>query len=212
MPSERVLDMEDAMTDRKRGRVVVAQISLSLDGRVSGPGGPSDMESIASHAVSDAAYERGARVLGSATTALMGRVNYEGFYGYWPPVADDEGADERDRAIARWLDEVEKVVFSTTMTDAPWANSRIADDGPADEVKRLRDTPGGDILVVNSGSIIRQLMAADELDRLVIDLVPEIAGDGARLFEDVLPSSSWTLSASTIADDGTVLLTYDRSR
>lgn len=200
------------MTDRKRGRTVVAQISLSLDGRVSGPGGPSDMESIASHAGSGAAHERGARVLGNATTALMGRLNYEGFHGYWPPVVRDETADERDRAIARWLDEVETVVFSTTMTDAPWANSRIAEDGPAEEVKRLRDTSGGDILVVNSSSVIRQLIAADELDRLVIDLVPEIMGDGTRLFEDVLPSSSWTLTTSTIADDGTVLLTYDRSR
>jgi dihydrofolate reductase len=196
------------MTDR--GRIVVAQISLSLDGRVSGPAGPFDMTQIASHAVTDAAQERSARVLGTATTALMGRINYEGFYGYWPPVADDETADPRDRNIARWLDDVEKVVFSTTMTDAPWSNSRIADRGPAEEVKRLRDTEGGDIVVVNSSSIMRQLMLANQLDRLVIDLVPEIAGDGARLFEDVLPSSSWALSSSTVADDGTVLLTYDR--
>jgi dihydrofolate reductase len=199
------------MNDRNHSRTVVAQISLSLDGRVSGPGGPFDMEPIASHAGSDAAHDRSARVLGQATTALMGRVNYEGFHGYWPPVADDETADERDRALARWLDTVEKVVFSTTMTDAPWANSRIADEGPAEEVKRLRDTGSGDIVVLNSGSIIRQLMAANELDRLVVDLVPEVAGDGARLFEDALPSSSWTLSESTVADDGTVLLTYDRT-
>jgi dihydrofolate reductase len=96
------------------------------------------------------------------------------------------------------------------MTDAPWSNSRIADRSPAEEVKRLRDTEGGDIVVVNSSSIMRQLMLANQLDRLVIDLVPEIAGDGARLFEDVLPSSSWALSSSTVADDGTVLLTYDR--
>ena len=91
------------------------------------------------------------------------------------------------------------------------AGRRIAEDGPVEEVRRLRDTAGGDILVVNSSSIIRQLLAAGELDRLVIDLVPEIAGDGARLFENGLPSSSWTLSESTVADDGAVLLTYNRS-
>jgi hypothetical protein len=61
------------MTDR--GRIVVAQISLSLDGRVSGPAGPFDMTQIASDAVTDAAHERSARVLGTATTALMGRIN-----------------------------------------------------------------------------------------------------------------------------------------
>ncbi len=150
-------------------------------------------------------------MLTNATTALLGRVNYEGFYGYWPPVAKDETADPRDRNIARWLDDVEKVVFSTTMTDAPWANSRIAESGPIEEVKRLRDSEGGDILVVNSVSIIGQLAAADELDRIHIDLVPEIAGAGVRLFEDTLPSSSWSVSSSTIADDGTALLTYERS-
>jgi hypothetical protein len=101
------------------GRRVVAQISTTLDARVNGPDGPSDMEVIARYAGSDAAHARSAEALASATTALLGRVNYEGFYGYWPPVAVDEEADPRDRNIARWLDDVEKVVFSTTMTDAP---------------------------------------------------------------------------------------------
>ncbi len=121
----------------KAGRRVVAQISMSLDGRVTGPDGPADMEIIAGYAGSDAAHARSAEALAAATTALLGRLNYEGFYGYWPPVAADEAADPRDRNIARWLDDVEKVVFSTTMTDAPWANSRIADRGPVEEVQQL---------------------------------------------------------------------------
>ena len=117
------------------------------------------MEVVAGHAGSDAAHQRAAEVLGAATTALMGRGNYEGFYGYWPPVAQDESADPRDRAIARWLDDVEKIVFSHTMKDAPWKNSRVADTGPVEEAARLRDTEGGDIVVVNSSSLIRQLIA-----------------------------------------------------
>jgi dihydrofolate reductase len=192
------------------GRTVVAQISMTLDGRVSGPGGPGDMEIVAGHAGSDAAHQRAADALGAATTALMGRGNYEGFYAYWPPVAADENADPRDRAIARWLDDVEKIVFSNTMKDARWKNSRIAHDSPVQEVRRLRVTEGGDILVVNSSSLIRQLITGEELDRLHIDLVPEIAGGGAMLFEDGLPPSSWTLTNSVTADDGTLLLTYDR--
>jgi len=176
-------------------RKVVAQISMSLDGRVSGPDGPNDMELIGGYAGSDAAHARSAEALGAATTALLGRVNYEGFYTYWPPVAADETADPRDRNIARWLDDVEKVVFSTTMTDASWANSRIADRKPVDEVQALRGDEGGDILVVNSVSIIRQLLAGEQLDRLLIDLVPEVLGGGVVLFEDGLPSS-WSLTES----------------
>src|SRR5262249_23632725 len=76
---------EIAMTgQRNTGRRVVAQISMTLDGRVSGPGGAYDMELVAGHATTDAAHQRGADVLGAATTAFMGRGNYEGFYGYWP--------------------------------------------------------------------------------------------------------------------------------
>jgi dihydrofolate reductase len=159
-------------TQTKAGRRVVGQISTTLDGRVSGPKGPADMEVVARYAGSDAAHARSAEAFAAATTALLGRVNYEGFYGYWPPVAVDETADPRDRNIARWLDDVEKVVFSTTMTDATWANSRIAERGPVEEVRQLRGTDGGDILVVNSVSIIRQLLAGDQVDRLLIDLVP----------------------------------------
>jgi dihydrofolate reductase len=188
----------------------VAQISTTLDGRVSGPKGPSDMEVVARYAGSDAAHARSAEALAAATTALLGRVNYEGFYGYWPPVAVDETADPRDRNIARWLDDVEKVVFSTTMTDAAWANSRIAERGPVEEVRQLRGTDGGDILVVNSVSIIRQLLAGEQVDRLLIDLVPEVAGGGATLFEDGLPPSSWSLTDAVTAADGALLLTYDR--
>jgi dihydrofolate reductase len=197
-------------TQTKAGRRVVAQISTTLDGRVSGPKGPSDMEVVARYAGSDAAHARSAEALAAATTALLGRVNYEGFYGYWPPVAVDETADPRDRNIARWLDDVEKVVFSTTMTDATWANSRIAERGPVEEVRQLRGTDGGDILVVNSVSIIRQLLAGEQVDRLLIDLVPEVAGGGATLFEDGLPPSSWSLTDTVTAANGALLLTYDR--
>jgi dihydrofolate reductase len=197
-------------TQTKTGRKVVAQISTTLDGRVSGPQGPSDMEIVARYADSDAAHARSAEALAAATTALLGRVNYEGFYGYWPPVAVDETADPRDRNIARWLDDVEKVVFSRTMTDAAWANSRMAERGPVEEVQQLRGTDGGDILVVNSVSIIRQLLAGKQVDRLLIDLVPEVAGGGTTLFEDGLPPSSWSLTDAVTAADGALLLTYDR--
>jgi dihydrofolate reductase len=122
----------------------------------------------------------------------------------------DETADPRDRNIARWLDDVEKVVFTTTMTDAPWTNSRVAKGGPVEEVEQLRSTDGGDILVVNSVSIIRELLAGEQLDRLLIDLVPEVSGGGATLFEDGVPRSSWSLTDAVTADDGALLLTYDR--
>ncbi|MFI5892622.1 dihydrofolate reductase family protein [Actinoplanes sp. NPDC051513] len=193
-------------------RRVVGNISLSLDGRIIGLGGEYDMGWIVPHAITEAARDHMVRVTGPATTALLGRKNYQGFGGFWPAVAKDENAAAQDRAFAQWLDAVEKVVFSTTLTDAPWQNSRIADADPAEEVRKLREQPGGDIVVLSSSSVIRALLEADVLDRLSITLCPEIVGGGRRLLDDGLPAGSWSLTDLSTTESGAICLLYDRVR
>lgn len=194
-------------------RTVVGNIALSLDGRISGAGGPHDMGWIVPHAVSDGARDHLTRVIRPATTALLGRNNYQGFAGFWPAVAKDETADRRDQAFGQWLDDVEKVVFSTTLETVEWRNARLAGGGPAEEVRGLRKQAGGDIVVLASTSVIRALLEADELDRLSITLCPELVGGGAHLFVDGLPASGWRLSPDPITtDSGALCLFYDRVR
>lgn len=195
-----------------QGRRVVANISLSLDGRVSGLGGEYDMGWIVPHAVADASRDHMVRVTSAATTALLGRKNYEGFGSYWPAVAKDDNADPRDRTFAQWLDSVEKVVFSSTLTEASWANSRITDADPAAVARQLRQQPGGDIIVLASSSVIKALLDAGELDRLSITLCPELVGGGARLFTDGLPATSWSLTDLSTTESGAICLFYDRTR
>lgn len=192
------------------GRTVVANISLSLDGRTNGRGGDFDMSWVAPHAVGDAQRDGMVAMARSATTILLGRKNYEGFGGYWPAVAQDENADPRDREAARWMDATEKVVFSTTLTEAPWQNSRIATGDPVSEVKRLRTEPGGDIVVLNSGSVIKALIEAGEVDRLLVTLCPELVGGGARLLDDGIPQTSWKLTGQSAGESGALSLRYDR--
>ncbi|NRQ37314.1 dihydrofolate reductase [Nonomuraea sp. NN258] len=196
-----------------RARKVVANISLSLDGRVNGPGGEGDMGWIVPHAITDGARDHMMRVTGTATTVLLGRKNYQGFGSFWPAVAENADADPRDRAFSRWLDETEKIVFSSTLSEAPWRNSRVAGSGPAEEVARLRRQPGADIIVLASSSVITALLlAADELDRLSITLCPEVAGAGDRLFPDGLPAASWSLTDLSTTESGAICLIYDRIR
>ena len=193
-------------------RLVIGNIALSLDGRVNGRAGEYDMSWIVPHAISDGAREHLVRVTSSATTVLLGRKNYEGFGGYWPPVAHDEDADPRDRAFATWLDDVEKVVFSTTLTQPTWSNSRIVATDPAIEVRRLRDQGDGNVIVLASVSILKHLLETDELDRLSITLCPELVGGGARLFDDGVPASSWALTDLSTTQSGAICLLYDRIR
>jgi len=197
------------MTEQTR---TIANLVLTLDGRVCGPAGPNDMSCIAPYAVSDVARANLVRMT-EASVALLGRVNYQGFGSWWPAVARDESADPRDRAFARWLDGVEKVVFTSTLDTLDWQNSRRAEGGPAEEVRRLRASATGDIRILSSVSIIRQLLAADELDRLELTLAPEVIGGGPRLFDDgVLPASRWQASSAVVSPVGATHLSLDRVR
>src|SRR5690242_20899184 len=133
------------MTGQPRDRIVTGNICLSLDGRVTGPAGEQDMGWIVPHALTDESRAHLLKITSTATTALLGRKNYQGFASFWPAVAEDEEADPRDQAFSRWLNAVEKVVFSGTLQHADWHNSRIATADPAATVRQLRKQPGGDI-------------------------------------------------------------------
>jgi len=198
------------MNNDKNSRRIVGNIALSLDGRTTGAGGDFDMGWIVPHAVTDVARDHMIRVTEPATTVLLGRKNYQGFGGFWPAVAGNADADPRDRAFSAWLNRTEKVVFSTTLTEASWENSRIVAGDLPGEVRRLREQDGGDIIVLASGSIIRALLDAELLDRLSITLCPALVGGGARLLEDGLPASTWTLTDTTMSASGAICLLYDR--
>src|ERR1051325_2281758 len=142
-------------TQDNANRTVVANISLSLDGRTAGKGGEYDMGWIVPHATTSGARDHMIAVTSPATTVLLGRKNYEGFGGFWPAVANDKTADPRDRAFSKWLNSVEKIVFSSTLKEATWENSRIINADPASVVKDLKEQVGGDIIILASSSIIK---------------------------------------------------------
>jgi dihydrofolate reductase len=193
-------------------RKVTANISLTLDGRYNGPGGPGDMGAIVPYAITDVARNHMSRIWETATTAVLGRLNAEGFMGFWPSIAGDENADPRDRGYAKWLVDAEKVVLSTTLTEPPWERTRVVNAPAADVVADLKATGEGDILVNSSASVIKPLLAADLLDRLYLLICPEIAGGGQRLFDDGLPASKWTVTHQETGSLGEIALVYDRAR
>ncbi|GAA3382064.1 dihydrofolate reductase family protein [Cryptosporangium minutisporangium] len=193
-------------------RTVTANLNLTLDGRYHGPGGPGDLGAIVRYATTEVARNHLTRIYETATTALLGRLNAEGFLGYWPTVADDENADPRDRGYAKWLVDAEKVVLSTTLTEAPWERTRVVNAPIADVVAELKATGQGDILVNCSASLIKPLLSADLLDRLYLMVTPEIVGGGPRLFEDGLPASTWTITHQETGELGEIAMVYDRAR
>ena len=183
-------------------RTVSANITLSLDGFVAGPGG--DMSWLIETALHEQCASGFAGYWRGVDTVLLGRTNYEGFHGFWPAVAEDPAADPRSRDFSRWFDTVEKVVVSRTLTEATWTNARVTDDLEG-EVRALRETPGRGIAVFSSVSVLRALLAADLLDELRITRVPAILGEGQPFLEGPLPASTWSLESLQTIPTGAVV-------
>lgn len=199
------------MNAQNNTRRVVTNTALSLDGRYAKTN-PLEMGWVMPYAISDTARDHLAALHATATTALLGRVNAEGFLGFWPTVIGAEGLDPRDEAFAQWLVDVDKTVLSSTLEKAPWERTEIRDEPTAEAVADLKAAEGGDILVLASASVIKSLLAADLVDRLAITLFPVFLGEGPRLFDGELPEGQWALTSQSAGEDGTVSLVYDRIR
>ena len=182
------------MTDTRR---IVAWTSLTLDGYTSGPDGPAHDTWLYEHAAQSATAEYFEGIWRGADTIVLGRINYEGFHSVWPAMTRDERTDPRTRDLGRWLDATEKVVASRTLTDASWENSRITRDLAA-EVERLRQASGRDVLVINSASVIAELLRLDLVDDLRFALVPVLVGGGLRLFPDGVAARFSTVGVTAL--------------
>ncbi|PRY50041.1 RibD domain-containing protein [Geodermatophilus tzadiensis] len=191
------------------GRTLVGSVLATLDGRLAGA---SDAPAWAvPHLGSDAVREHRERLHAAATTALLGEGDFVRARESWPAVARDDAADARDRAFASWLEQVEKIVFSTTMTEPGWDNTWVLEVDPSQVASHLRRRRGDDVLVLG-GSVVTRLLAVDALDRLAVVWCPEVVGDGPRLFGDGPSAARWALTGSTVSDTGAHCAVYDRAR
>jgi dihydrofolate reductase len=145
----------------------------------------------------------GSEFYAGADMHIMGRVAYQSMASYFPTATDDPNAEP--------LNAARKVVFSRTLKTADWANTIIASGDLAAEVDKLRR--GGDGYIVVSGgiSIWRSLARLDLIDEYRVTMVPYLAGNGPRLFEDVGKSRQQGLLSSTAFSSG-LQLEYRRHR
>jgi dihydrofolate reductase len=132
---------------------------------------------------------------------VMGRRTYEALAGI-PHEARDEGMDRMTR--------LDKVVFSRSLRQADWANTRICAVDPAGEIRRLKEAGDVPLRTVGSLSVARQLLDAGLVDRLRLMTFPLIAGEAGReAFFAGAASADLDLAGHRILD-GRILLTEYR--
>lgn len=102
---------------------------------------------------------------------------------------------------------VAKYVVSTTLKDATWNNSTIIADNVAEEVGRLKQQPGQDILTAGSANLIGTLMRDNLIDEFQLLVYPVVLGKGKRLFPDGIDATLKLIETKPY-DSGVVLLRY----
>jgi dihydrofolate reductase len=160
-------------------RKVIMLNRVSIDGFFAGPNGEIDWF------IHDPEVDKAAHEGGQADTVLFGRVTYQLFESVWPKVAVDPKASGEARNTAKELSQMTKIVFSKTLKEVTWENSKLFNGGVAEEVRRLKKEKGPDIIIFGSGTIVQQLASEGLIDDYFFVVTPVILGAGKSLFTRV---------------------------
>ena len=194
-------------------RRIVMFNRVTADGYFAGPDGNLDW------VVPDRDLDQaGAAGIPGTDTVLFGRRTYEMFASFWPYVLDDSPTSpnphiprERSaemRAMAVMLNEATKLVFSTTLKEATWKNSRLLRTLDPAEIEAMKRQPGKDLIIFGSGSIVSQLTAHGLIDEYQFVVDPVLLGRGRQLLGDLPTRTPLKLEEAKAYPSGNVLLRY----
>ena len=144
-----------------------------------------------------------------AGALVYGRITYQLMVPYWPDAINDPSSSKAKIEFGKAFDSVEKIVFSKSLEKVEDKNSRLVRTNPAEEILRLKQQPGKDILV-GGVALPSYLIEHGLVDEYIFVVYPIIAGKGKRLMEGTSLKEKLQLKLvdSRILKSGSVLLHY----
>jgi dihydrofolate reductase len=135
---------------------------------------------------------------------VFGRITYELMASYWPTPL----ASQNDPVVARRMNEMPKIVFSSTLDKVSWANTRLVKNGVAAEMRKLKGEKGEGMAIMGSGTIVSQLAPEGLIDEYQIVVIPIVLGSGRTMFDGVKKRLRLKLTKTRAFGNGSVLLCY----
>lgn len=149
-------------------------------------------------------------IVATVGSPVYGRVTYELMAGYWPAVLNDPDESEHSKAHAQWVDKVTKIVFSKTMKKAAWNNTIVINDNIAEEINKLKQQPGKDLVIFGSPKLAHSFMELDLIDEYQFTLNPVLLGSGIPVYQNIKNKTDLKLVKATPLKSGVVGLHYVR--
>ncbi len=188
--------------NKKVMRKLRLQVQISVDGCIAGPNNEMDW------LVWDDKYIKYINdITESVDTIIMGRKMVDGFIPFWTEVMNKP--DDPMNAIAKKMIEIPKIVFTKTINKSRWINTDIATGDLKDEITKLKNQNGGDIIVYGGVSFDSSLIKEKLIDEFYLFVNPVAIGNGKTIFKDLEVIQKLTLIESKVFDCGLVLLHYE---
>ncbi|KAA0992144.1 dihydrofolate reductase family protein [Dyadobacter aurulentus] len=140
---------------------------------------------------------------------LYGKTTYQLMEGYWPTLLDKPNVSKHSLDHARWVQDIPKVVFSTTLDEATWNNTTLIKDNVVEAVRKLKEEPGKDLAIFGSPGLSKSFLKLGLIDECKLTLHPVILGNGISLFDNDIAKTSLKLLESKTLQSGVVTLHYE---
>lgn len=185
-------------------RKIMSFMHASLDGFVAGLNG--EMNWIT---MDDEIFEDAIALAAAADTAMYGRTTYQMMESYWPSVLNSSEATQNELHHAKWVESVNKIVFSTSLDRAEWNNTKLIKKNIHEELVRLKQQPGKNIMIFGSPRLTHNLMQMGLIDEYRINVNPVVLGNGIPFFKNMDERINLRLLGSKTFESGVIGLHYE---
>jgi dihydrofolate reductase len=187
-------------------RKLKLQVQMSVDGFISGPNGEMDWMIFD---WDDELKECVTEITTPIDCIVLGRKLAQGFIPHWAAVAANP--DDPEYTAGRKFTDTYKIVFTRTLDQSEWDNTVLAKGDLVDEISKLKEQGGNDIIAYGGGTFVSALLKHGLIDELNLFVSPVALGAGMTIFRDLESRQKFVLETSKAFACGIVLIRYRKA-